>query len=174
MSANFFHLQPSILSLTATPTCCCLYSTGVWKQAPTHFLSLFRQAVWHPAYHLPQDFMLRIIQLLVCVINCLLCPTECQALAIDTVGVMPHQLTWERPSFRFHNRTGPWKALKDLAYFYKLLILLKDSKISKTTTIYIHENLSWKQNQTQEPRLQVAPSFDEKRSKQDFGNRSGS
>lgn len=105
MSANFFHLQPSILSVTATPTCCCLYSTGVWKQAPTHFLSLFRQAVWHPAYHLPQDFMLRIIQLLVCLINCLLCPTECQALVIKTLLVWC-PINWHGKDFPLDFTTG--------------------------------------------------------------------
>lgn len=74
------------------------------------------------------------------VINFLPCPTECQALVARHCWCDAHQLTWERFSFKFHYGTGPWKALKDLACFCKLLILLKDSKISKTST-HLH---SWK------------------------------
>lgn len=40
-----------------------LYSTAVWKQAPTRFFLWFSQSFWHCAYHLPQDFVLRISQL---------------------------------------------------------------------------------------------------------------
>lgn len=68
------------------------------------------------------------------------CPTECQALVvihqqcITAFCVMP--VSWHGKDFPliFQNRTGPWKALQDLACFCKLLILLKDSKISKTST----------------------------------------
>lgn len=155
-----------MLSLTDTPTCCCLYSTGVWKQAPTHFLSLF----WHSAYHLPQDFMLRIIQLLVCAINFLPCPTECQV-ARHCWCDAP-RLTWKRLSFIFplYFTTGQaWKALKDLACSVSFLYCSRTPKYQKQAPIYIHENLSWKQNWTQEPRWQAGPSFDGNRFEQDLG-----
>lgn len=127
-----------MLSLTDTPTCCCLYSTGVWKQAPTHFLiqagsltpclplasgfhaenySAFSMCYKFPAmsHRMPSSKTLLVW-----------CPS------VD-MGK-----TFLYISFTFHNRTG-LKSPQRPCMFCKLLILLKDSKISKTST-HLH---SW-------------------------------
>lgn len=129
-----------MLSLTDTPTCCCLYSTGVWKQAPTRFLSLFRQAAWHTAYHLPQDSMLRIIQLLVCVVNFLPGPTECQALVvihqqcITAFCVMP--MSWHGKDFplNFTTAQGLERPSKTLHVSVSSLYCSRTPKYQKTST----------------------------------------
>lgn len=85
-------------------------------------------------------------------------------------------ISWHGKDFPLNFTMGQdfERPLKTLHVSVSSLYCSRTPKYQKQAPIYIHENLSWKQNWAQDPRLHVAPSFDENRSKQDFGNRFGS
>lgn len=83
------------------PHCCHSHCTAVWKQAPTCFLSSFTQPVWHPAYHLPEDFILSIF--LLSALCCQLSATshtvsastdEVNPPSMEPLPPLSHQLKW--------------------------------------------------------------------------------